>query len=71
MMPNNAVTRNNNMRTDEYIWFYDGVMSDVIPTPQNAIVANFNERLNGVVLKNKAVLANFFCIVGAAWTDVG
>ena len=36
----------------------DGVMADVVPTPHYYVVPNFHEGLDGVVLKNEAVLAN-------------
>jgi hypothetical protein len=45
------------MRGDRDVIADGGVMADVIATPHHHVIADGDEGLNGVVLKDKAVIA--------------
>lgn len=47
------------MRGNKTVVFNDGMVADVVPTPENDVVPDLNERLDSIVLKDEAVLANF------------
>lgn len=48
---------NDYMRGKEAMISDDGMVTNMVAAPQGDIVADLHERLNGVVFKNKAILA--------------
>ena len=56
-----AVSGQNNVRGEKYVVVNRRMMSNVISRPQYDVVSNRNERLDGVVFQDEAVLSNAVC----------
>ena len=55
--PDVNVSRDDDMRADETVISDRRVMTDVISAPQGNVVTDGDERLNGVVFEDKAIIA--------------
>src|SRR2546426_7132112 len=53
---NGAGAGDDHMRCYRHMIFDYAVMSNVVTTPQNDVTPNFDERLNGIVFKDKTVV---------------
>src|SRR5262245_15790584 len=58
VLPDNDAAGNDHVRGDEAVVRDARMMADVVTRPQRRIVADLDERLNGVVLENQAILAD-------------
>lgn len=53
-----APSRYDDMRCEKAVIPNGGVVANVIPTPHDHVVPNFYERLDRIILKNEAMLAD-------------